>query len=167
MLTRLPAVVWLFASVLFPISVASASPKHGDVPLSECAAVFERFGHIRLPADTKAALRALKDTRWLSRAVVYQQTILAGWIPILSGLGRPGGVYVIDLSPSVSLHKVGYRIYVHTTRAFSGDAAVGIRTFLAGRAAPEIVIDEYALCYPGGRILHVDRKSRRMTPSAL
>ena len=32
MLTRLPAVVWLFALVLLPISVVSASPKHGDVP---------------------------------------------------------------------------------------------------------------------------------------
>jgi hypothetical protein len=120
-----------------------------------------------VPADAKAALRALKDTRWLSRTVVYQQTFLAGWIPISSGLGPPGGVYVTDLSPSVSLHRVGYRIYVHTTRAFSGDAAAGICTFLAGHAAPAILIDEYALCYPDGRILHVNRKSRRVIPSAL
>ena len=160
---RLPAAVCLFVS----ISVASASPKHGDVPLSQCAAVFERFGHIRLPADAKAALRALTDTRWLSRSVVYQQTVLAGWIPISSGLGPPDAMYVIELSPSVSLRRVGYRIYLHTTRAFSGDAAAGIRSFVEGRAEPEILIDEYALCYPDGRILHVDRKSRRMIPSAL
>jgi len=164
---RVPSAVCLFASLFVSISVASASPEQCDVPLSQCAAVFERFGQIRLPADGKAALNALKDTRWLSRTVVYQQTFLAGWIPISSGLGPSGGVYVIDLRPSNSVHRAGYRIYVHTTRAFSGGAAAGIRTFFAGRAAPEILLDEYALCYPDGRILHVNRKSRRVIPSAL
>src|SRR5438445_3897568 len=107
MLMRFPSAVCLFAPLIGSITVASASPRDGDVPLSQCATVFERFGHIRLPADAKAALHALKDTRWLSRTVVYQQTFLAGLIPMSSSLGPPGGVYVIGLSPSVSLHRVG------------------------------------------------------------
>ena len=76
----------------------------------------------------------------------------------------PGGVYVVDLSPSLSSDIAGYRIYFHTTRVLSRDAAAGVRGFFAGHAAPDILIDEYALCYPDRRILCVDQKSRRMTP---
>lgn len=161
---RLLTAVCLFAALFLSVSVASASPRRGAVPLSQCAVVFERFGQIRPPADAKAASRALKDTRWLSRAVVWQQTILAGWIPIKHDLGPPGGVYVVDLSPSLSSDIAGYRIYFHTTRVLSGDAAAGVRGFFAGHAAQDILIDEYALCYPDRRILRIDQKSRRMTP---
>ena len=165
MLVRLPVAVCFFGSLIgSSIFAASASPKHGDIPLSQCAVVFERFGHIRLPADTKAVSRALGDNRWINRAVIYQQTILAGWIPIRHGLGPPGGVYVIALSPSVSTHNSGYRIYLHTTRAFPGDAATGIRAFVTGRSAPDLRIEEYALCYPDNHFLLVDLNSRRITP---
>ena len=156
------SVVWLL--VACNMSVASAFPKDGDVPSSQCATVFERFGHIRLPADASAVSRALKDSRWLSRAVVVQQTILAGRIPIEHDLRPPGGVFVIGLRPAVSQKDAGYRIYLHTARTFSADTAMGLRAFLAGRATPGMVIDEYSLCYPDGRILHVNGKLRRMIP---
>ena len=105
MLVRYLVAVCLFGSfAAASIWAAPASPKHGDVPLSQCAVVFERFSHIRLPADTKAVSRALGDNRWINLAVIYQQTILAGWIPIRHSLGPPGGVYVIDLSAPVSSH---------------------------------------------------------------
>jgi hypothetical protein len=167
MLMRLPLVVLslLGSFIVFPVSVASADPKHGEVPRSECATVFEQFARIQPPADSKALSHALKDIRWISRAVVYQQTILAGWIPISHGLGPPGGVYVMDLSRPVSRHNAGYRIYFHTTRAFPGHVATDVRAFLAGRTPRDIRIDEYALCYPNGRFLLVDVKSRRMTPA--
>ena len=165
MLVRLlVAVCWFSSFAASSIWAAPASPKHGDVPLSQCAVVFERFSHIRLPADTKAMSRALGDSGWISRAVTYHQTILGGWIPIRHGLGPPGGVYVIALSPSVSPHNAGYRIYLHTTRAFPGDAATGIRAFVIGRSAPDIQIDEYALCSPDNHFLLVDLNSRRITP---
>lgn len=162
---RLLTAVCLFALLSVSGGVASGSEKRGDVPLSDCAVVFERFGRIRLPANAKATSRALRDARWLSRAVVWQQTELAGWIPIKHDLGPPGGVYVVSLSPSLSQDISGYHIYFHTTRVLSGDAATGVRDFFAGHAAPDILIDEYALCYPDGRILHVDPKSRRTFPS--
>jgi hypothetical protein len=164
MLVRLLTAVCLFASLFLSESVASAFPKRRAVSLSQCAVVFERFGQIRPPADSKAASRALRDTRWLSRAAVWQQTVLAGWTPIKHDLGPPGGVYVVDLSPSTSSNIAGYRIYFHTTRVLSGGAAAGVRGFFAGRAAQDILIDEYALCYPDRRILCVDQKSRRMSP---
>src|SRR3989442_5253822 len=142
MLVRYLVAVCLFGSfAAASIWAAPASPKHGDVPLSQCAVVFERFSHIRLPADTKAVSRAVGDSHWLSRAVTYQQTILAGWIPIRHSLGPPGGVYVIDLSAPVSSHIAGYRIYLHTTRVFPGGVATGIRAFVSGRSAPDIRID--------------------------
>ena len=61
MLVRLlVAVCWFSSFAASSIWAAPASPKHGDVPLSQCAVVFERFSHIRLPADTKAMSRALQ-----------------------------------------------------------------------------------------------------------
>lgn len=143
---------------------APPPPTFGDVPLPECAAVFDRFSHLRLPADTKAVSRALGDSGWTSRAVIFQQTGLGGWIPIRSNLDPPGGVYVIRLSPPVSSNISGYTIYFHTTRAFAGDAPTGLQSFLAGRSAPNIRIDEYALCYPDNHYLLVDLRSRRITP---
>jgi hypothetical protein len=142
-------------------SVAAASPKAGDIPRSECAVVFERFGQIRPPADAKAVAYALKDIRWLARAAVDQVTFMAGWIPMSHSLGPPGALFVIGLRPAVSHKDIGYRIYLHTTRTFSGDAATGLRAFLAGRAGPDVFVDEYTLCYPDGRILGVDAKSRK------
>jgi hypothetical protein len=162
MLVRLLTVICLFA-FLFSASAASAR-KRGDVPLSERATVFERFSHIRVPADSKAVSRALKDIRWLSRAVVWQQTALAGWIPMKHSIGPPGAVYVVELSPSVSQDVAGYWIYFHTTRVLSGDAAAGVRDFFAGHAAPDILIDEYSLVYPDRRILAVDPNRRKLFP---
>src|SRR6266567_26115 len=108
MLVRLPVAVCLFGSFVgSSLCAASASPKHGDVPLSQCAVVFDRFRHLRLPAGAKAVSHTVKDTRWISHALIYQQTILAGWIPIEHNLGLPGAVYVIELSPSVSQKNAG------------------------------------------------------------
>jgi hypothetical protein len=87
--------------------------------------------------------------------VVFQQTVLAGWIPIEHTLGPPGAVYGIELSPSVSQKNAGYRIYLHATRAFTGDGAMELRASLAGSGPRDVQIDEYALCYPDTRFLHV------------
>jgi hypothetical protein len=161
---RLLPVVCLFASLFLSVSVASASPRRGSVPRSQCAAILERFAQIRPPADAKATARALKDIHWLSRAVVWHQTALAGWLPLKHSIDPPGGVYVVDLNPSLTSDIAGYRIYFHTTRVLPGDPAAGVRGFFAGHGAPDILIDEYALCYPDRRILSVDPKSRRMSP---
>jgi hypothetical protein len=166
MLKRLLAIAVSFLGlfVVCPISVASADPKYGDVPLRECPALLERFARIHPPANAKLVSHALKDSRWLSQAAIDPITFLAGWIPISRSLFQ-GSAFEIELTPTISQHNSGYRIYVHTTRAFPKDAAMGFRAFLAGRASSDIAIDEYALCYPDGRILHVDSESRRMIPS--
>jgi hypothetical protein len=158
--------IWVALSIVIGrMNVAAAFPKDGDVPASQCVTAFKRFGLIRLPADASAVSRALKDSRWLSRATVDQIIFLAGWIPIEHSPRPPGSVFTIVLRPAVSQKNAGYRIYLHTTRIFSGDAAMGLRAFLAGHATPGMFIDEYALCYPDGRILHINGKSRRMIPS--
>ena len=72
---------------------------------------------------------------------------------------------MIGLSPSVSRQNAGYHIYIHITRAFPEDTPASLRAFLMGHAAADIKMDEYALCYPDGRIFHVDTKSRNMFPS--
>jgi hypothetical protein len=163
---RLPVALFLFGSLFAsPVYAALASTKHGNVPLSQCSVVFEQFSHIQLPADTKAVSHALKDTRWSSRAVAYQQTFLAGWIPLFHNLGPPGGVFVIELSPPISQQNSAYRIYLHIMPNFSREPLTGIRDFLASQAGAQIRMDEYALCYPDSRILHVDPKSRRMWQS--
>jgi hypothetical protein len=123
--------------------------------------VFEQFARINPSADAKSVSHVLKGTSWVGRAALSHQTILAGWIPIEGDLSPPGGVYVIGLSPSVSTHNAGYRIYIHITRAFPKDTSASLRAFLLGHAAADIKLDEYALCHPDGRILHVDTKSRK------
>jgi hypothetical protein len=164
MLVRLPAVTFLLALFLRTPSSVSAAAKHGTVPPSQCATVFERFGHIRVPADAKAASRVLGDIRWLSRAVVYEQTVLAGWIPISHHLGRPGGVFVIELTPSVSQRNAGYRIYAHITSASADDPVRSFRAFLAKNAPPDVQLDECALFYPDTHILHIEPNSRKRIP---
>ena len=157
---RLLTAICLFGFLYVSVSAASAH-KRGDVPRSQAAIVFERFSHIRVPADSKAVSRSLQDIHWLSRAVVWQQTVLAGWIPMKHSIGPPGAVYVVELSPSISQDVAGYWIYFHTTRVLSGDAA-GVREFFAGHAAPDVLIDEYSLCYPDRRILSVDANRRKV-----
>ena len=159
---RLSTAACLFALLFVSTAAASASREQGNVPLSQCTVVFERFAQIRLPADTNRVSQALKDTRWLRRAVASQLTVLAGWIPMKHDFGPPGGVYVVELSPSLSQDIAGYHLYFHTNRVLSGEVATGVRDFFAGHAAANILIDEYSLCFPDGRILSVDGKSRRM-----
>jgi hypothetical protein len=157
--------IWLFGSFTVDrVTAASVNEKHGDVPPNICATVFAQFARIQPPADTKAVSHALKDTRWLTHAVVYQQTALAGWLPMSHHMGPPGGIYVLDLSPDRPPRIPFYRIYLHTTRAFSGDPAIDVRAFLAGHGPRDIRIDEYTLCHPNHRFLTVDTKSRRLTP---
>jgi hypothetical protein len=166
MLLRLHWLLVCFVSLSAVCSVSAAwdHPNKGQVPPAEAAKVFDQFARIHPPADAKSVSHALKDASWIGRAALHHQTILAGWIPIWT-LGPPGGVYVIGLSPSVSMKNAGYHIYIHVTRAFPEDTPASLRAFLMGQAATDIKVDEYALCYPDGRILHVDTKSRKMIPS--
>jgi hypothetical protein len=137
----------------------------------EAASIFERFSRINPPADAKAVFRALGDPAWTGRAEISHQTILGGWIPIQGSMSPPGGVYVIRLISGKSRDDAGYRIYVHVTAVFPGEdqerggPSPGFCRFLAGDAPPEVKIDEYALCYPNTRILHVLPGSRVMLPS--
>jgi hypothetical protein len=141
-----------------------ASPQYGDVPLPQCTIAFERFSHLPLLADTNAVARAIGDSSWASRASIRQVTFMAGWIPMRNSLGPPGAIYEIILSPPLSSHIAGYRIYLHTTRVIPGDAAKGIRAFFSGRSAADIRIDEYSLCFPDNHFLSVDLNSRSITP---
>jgi hypothetical protein len=156
-----------YATVLLPgytaeeIATGWEGPNTGRVSPAEAGKVFEQFARIRLPADARSLSHALKDASWVGRAAFYHQTGLGGRIPIWADLDPPGGVYVIGLSPSVSMQNSGYHIYIHVTRAFPEDTPARLRAFLMGHAAVYIKMDEYALCYPDGRVLHVDPKSRR------
>ena len=167
----------IISLVLLAASSASAAQpaaEHGHVPRTQSALVFERFSRIHVPADAGAISRALGDSTWINQAAIWHVTFLAGLIPIDHSLSPPGGVFAIDLNAPKSLHNAGYAIYLHTTADFpeargKPDAAnvIALRRFFAGDAAPNIKIDEYALCYPDGRILHVSPHSRKMMPSFL
>jgi len=152
-------------SAVCSVSAAWDHPNKGQVPPAEAAKVFEQFARIHPPADAKSLSQALKDTSWIGRTALYHQTILGGWIPLRADLAPPGGVYVIGLSPSVSMQNAGYHIYIHITHAFPEDTPASLRAFLMGHAAADIKMDEFALCYPDGRMLHVDTKLRKMFPS--
>jgi hypothetical protein len=154
------------AQIGWPAELAS---KRNQLSLKQAAGLFERFGRLRLPANAREVSRTLGDSTWMSRAWIYQQIWLAGWIPIEHSLSPPGGVFAIRLTPPLAFNDGGYTIYVHTSADFprekGSDASRAFRRFLIGIAPRGVNIDEYALCYPDGRILHVLPNSRKMMPS--
>jgi hypothetical protein len=161
-----------FASAAQKNSAESSSPR-GRCSRTEAARLFKRFSRILLPANAANVSRTLASSDWISRAEIYHLTFMTGWIPLKHNLSPPGGVFVINLVPPTSQRDAGYSIYVHTTadsaiRESLGKtdaAAISLRHFLAGDAPSNVKIDEYALCYPDGRILHVLPDSRKMMPS--
>ncbi len=156
------------------VAIASVQPKHGQLSPKESALVFERFSHVHVPADANAVSRALGDSAWISRSSINRINFIAGFVPIEHNLFPPGGIFVVELTKPTSLHNSGYHIYLHTTADFPGEhrhslmdnfGVITLRGFLAGQSASNVKIDEYALCYSDGRILHVLPHSRRMMPS--
>jgi hypothetical protein len=151
------------------LSAAQPAAGHGHVPRTQSGLVFERFSRIHVPAAAAAVSRALGDSTWINQAAIHHVTFIAGWIPIEHDLSPPGGVFAVDLNAPKSLHNAGYVMYIHTAADFpeargkgDADGVIALRRFFAGNAPRNVKIDEYSLCYPNGRVLHVLPHLRKM-----
>ncbi len=139
-------------------SIASLNATANDaeqVPDDRCLAVFSLFKDFIKPGSTPREIQAvLTDARWLNQADLRGIYILAGWIPVRTH--HRGTEFVIEVLPKIKPStgrppNCGYHIYVALSGVESEESAYAILTGQPTDDA-QAVLDEFALCYPDGRI---------------
>jgi hypothetical protein len=126
-----------------------------ETPDERCLAIFSLFKDFIKPGSTPREIQAvLTDTRWLEPKNLRGFYILLGWIPVQTH--QSGTAFVIEVLPKVKPSTgrppmCGYHIYVALSGVHSDESAYAT---LTGQPThdTQVILDEFALCYPDGRI---------------